>query len=195
MKLFIPLSALVLLGLYTPNLFADPVLTINAGVVGGVLVETPIVGGDTWVYTDVTSQALGADGNPLGSFADADLLTVTFTDIAGVALLNVTDVCANVSLFVPVNPCAGFAFSDTGLGDPFLISGVGDLANLDLAAAVDVNVGALGTDVAGLAVGNGAAEIGFNNPPPSVTPEPSALTLFGTGILGLAGVMKKRFCA
>jgi hypothetical protein len=194
MKLSLPLSVLVLLGLFAPNLYADPVLTINAGTAVGALVETPIVGGDLWVFTDTSAVVLGADGNTLGSFFDNDVITATFTDIAGVALLNVTDVCANASVLVPVNPCAGFAFSDTALGTPFLINGTGDLANLDLAAGVDVNVGVLGLNLVGASIGSGAAQIGFNNPAPSVTPEPSALTLFGTGLLGLAGVMKKKFC-
>lgn len=191
MKLFLPLSVLVLLGLFVPNLHADPVLTINAAAGLGTLTETTLGGVDTWTFVDNSDTVLG-----LGlAQVDTDLLTVVFSDIGGIALLNVTDACVNVGVLEPANPCAGFAFSDTALGAPFLIAGTGDLANLDLAAAVDVNVAALGLDVAGLSIGNGTAQIGFNNPPPSVTPEPSALTLFGTGLLGLAGVMKKKFCA
>jgi hypothetical protein len=192
MKLFLPLSVLVLLGLFTPNLFADPVLTINTGVVGGLLVETPIAGGETWVYTDDT-VAVGV--LPPFVLTDNDVITATFTDIAGVALFNVTDICLNAGVLAPANPCAGFAFSDTGLGVPVLLSSSGILAGLDLATAIDVNAGVLGLEVGGLSIGSGSAEIGFNNPPPSVTPEPPALTLFGTGLLGLAGVMKKKFCA
>jgi hypothetical protein len=191
MKLFIPLSVLVLIGIFTPNLLADPVLTINSGVTGGVLVETPVLDGEEWVYTDVTSTTSVL---PPSEQLDSDLLTVTFTDVAGVALLNVTDVCANVGVLTAPNPCAGFAFSDTGLGDPYLISGSGDLANLDLALGADINVSALGADIAGVEIGNGSAQIGFGNPP-SVTPEPPALTLLGTGLLGLAGVVKKRIFA
>ena len=186
MKLFLPLSALVLLGIFTPNLFADPVLTINGGVAGGVLVETPIAGGETWVYTDDT---VDASIFPPFVLTDNDVLTATFTDIAGVSLLNVTDVCANVGVLAPANPCAGFAFSDTSLGVPYLISATGDLA-----AAVNLNAGALGIDLAGLSIGSGTASIGFGNPP-SVTPEPSALTLLGTGLLGLAGAVKRKFYA
>jgi hypothetical protein len=193
MKLSLSLFALVLLGLLTPNLFADPVLTINAGVAAGTLTETSIGGVDTWTYVDDSTTILG-----LGlTQTDNDVLTVVFSDLAGVPLLSVTDACLNVAVLEPVNPCAGFAFSDTALGTPYLLPGAtGDLANLNLDLGLDVDVSTLGgLNILGAEVGNGTASIGFNNPPPSVTPEPSALTLFGTGLLGVAGVLKRRFCA
>jgi hypothetical protein len=192
MKLSLTLVALVLFGLFTPKMFADPLLTINTSVLGGVLVETPIAGGESWVYTDDTVN-VGPLLNPYVQ-TDSDVLTATFTDIAGVALLNVTDVCADTGVLIAANPCAGFSFSDTALGAPYLISGTGDLANLDLALGADIDVSALGLDVAGAQIGNGSAQIGFGNPP-SVTPEPPALTLLGTGLLGLAGLVKRKFYA
>ncbi len=192
MKLFLPPSVLVLIGIFTPNLFADPVVTLNAGVGAGAFVETGVGGVDTWTYLDDSTTLLN---NGLGSQTDNDLLVVAFSDVGGIPLLNVTDACLNVSVLEPVNPCAGFAFSDTSLGTPYQISGSGDLANLDLGVGADINVSALGADVLGAEIGNGAAQIGFNNPPPSPTPEPPALTLLGTGLVGLAGAVKRKFYA
>jgi ethanolamine ammonia-lyase large subunit len=189
MKLFLPLSVLVL-GLFATNAHADPVLTINAAAGLGTLTETIVGGVDTFSFVD-DSTVVGVGPLHLGTQTDNDALTAVFSDVGGIAILNVTDVCANAALLAPVNPCAGFAFSDTALGIPEILSATGNLA-----AAADVNVGLLGIDLAGVSLGNGTEEIGFNNPPPSsITPEPSALTLFGTGLLGLAGVMKKKFCA
>lgn len=36
-------------------------------------------------------------------------------------------------------------------------------------------------------------DLGPSTPPSSVTPEPSSIALLGTGLLGMAGVMKRRF--
>ena len=189
MKLFLPLSLLVLLGIFAPNLYADPVLTVNAGVAGGALVETPIAGGETWVYTD---DSVVASLDPLYATTDNNVFTATFTDIAGVSLLNVNDLCVNVGVSVPAKPCSlGFTFTDASLGTPFLESSASLLGIL----GVDLNANAVGLEVGGASIGGGSAEIGFNNPPPSVTPEPPALTLLGTGLLGLAGVVKRRFYA
>jgi hypothetical protein len=59
MKLFIPLSVLVLLGLVAPNLHADPVLTINAAAGLGTLTETTLGGVDTWTFVDNSDTLLG----------------------------------------------------------------------------------------------------------------------------------------
>jgi hypothetical protein len=187
LKLTFSLFALVLSGIFlTPNLYADPLLTITNAIKGGVLVETPIAGGEQWVYNADEATLLGE-----GLFqGETETLTATFLDVLGVDVLNVTDVCADVAVFAPVLPCAGFAFSDTSVGVPNVVSATGNLAT-----HLDVNVNAGDIDLAGVSIGGGSAKIDIINPnPAAVTPEPNGLTLLGTGLLGMAGVMKKKFC-
>ena len=188
MKLLCSLAVLVFLGMVAPCSYADPVLAINSQAVAGALVETPVAGGETWVYTD---DSAGASILPTYAFTDNNVFTATFTDIGGVALLNVNDVCANVAVGIAANSCGlGFTFTDASLGTPFLESSASLLGTL----AVDANATAVGLEVGGASVGGGSAEIGFN-PSPSPTPEPSSLTLLGTGLLGMAGVIRKKLLA
>ena len=190
MKLLIATLALLSLTVFAPNMYADPVLTVNAGVTGGVLVETPIAGGVQWVYTDTNVNVFSLA--PPSATVDNNVFTATFTDIAGVALLNVNDVCANVGVLHAANPCSlEFAFSDTDLGDPFLLSNVNLLGLL----SANVNAGVLDIEVGGASIGGGSAEFGFGAPPPAATPEPGTLSLLGTGLLGVAGALRRKFRA
>jgi hypothetical protein len=190
MKLPSALLVFVSLGLFVPSLHADPTLTVNAGVAGGALVETPILGGETWVYTDTAINVFSV--LPPISTIDNNVFTATFTDIAGQALLNVNDLCANVGVLTAANPCSlGFTFTDASLGTPFLDSNAALLGIL----GADVNANAIGLEVGGASIGGGQAQFGFGNPTPSPTPEPSTLTLLGTGLLGMAGVVRKKLAA
>ena len=187
MKLLAALFAFASLALIAPNMYADPVLSANAGVTGGTLVETPIVGGFTWVYTDTNVNLFSII--PPSATLDNNVFTATFTDIAGVALLNVNDVCANVGVLHAANPCSlAFSFTDTDLGAPFLISDVNLLGLL----SADINADVIGIEVGGASIGGGSAQFGFGQPP-AATPEPGSLALLGTGVLGLAGVVRRRF--
>ena len=187
MKLIATLFAFASLALFTPHSYADPVLTVTSGVTGGTFVETPIAGGFQWVYTD-TQGALYSFIPPAFTL-DNNVFTATFTDIAGVALLNVNDVCANVGIFHAANPCSlGFSFTDTDLGAPVLMSNVSLLGLL----SADVNASALNIEVGGASIGGGSAQFGFGQPP-AATPEPGGLSLLGTGVLGVAGVLRRRF--
>jgi hypothetical protein len=186
MKLLCSMAVLVLLGMVAPNMYADPVLTLNSSAVAGTFVETPIAGGDTWVYTDTSA---GGSFVPPYAYADNNVFTATFTDIAGVALLNINDLCANAAIGIPANSCAlGFTFTDASLGTPFLKSNADALGILGITIDADV----VGIN-AGASVGGGSAQIGFAAPSP--TPEPNTLTLLGTGLLGMAGVMRKKLFA
>jgi len=101
----------------------------------------------------------------------------------------VNDVCANVGVLHAANPCSlAFSFTDTDLGAPFLISDVNLLGLL----SADINADVIGIEVGGASIGGGSAQFGFGQPP-AATPEPGSLALLGTGVLGLAGVVRRRF--
>lgn len=188
MKLLVASLVLAGMAVVTPKLHADPVLTVNGGVVGATFVETPIVNGFQWVYTDNTA---GLSLDPPFAYSDNNVFTATFTDVAGVKLLNVNDVCANLGVLIPAPSCAvGFTFTDVGVGTPFLISNASLLGVFSFNASVDT----LGVTVADVSVGGGSAQFGFGQPP-AATPEPGSLGLLGTGVLGVAGVVRRRILA
>jgi hypothetical protein len=47
--------------------------------------------------------------------------------------------------------------------------------------------------VGGTTDAGGYATVTYDYNPPSGTPEPGTLTLFGTGLLGLAGLVRRKF--
>jgi PEP-CTERM motif len=177
--------ALVTLTLFTINLHADPIVTLNTGVVSDTLIETPILGGEQFAFVDITTDVLQTT---------IQTFTATYTDILGVSLLNVTDICAQVNILVPADPCQALAFSytDASLGTASLIGALGAVG-VDLNGNVaDINFGA--------SIGGGSAEIGFGNPPPnggspSPVPEPGSLSLMATGLLGAAGAIRRKCAA
>ncbi|MDQ2832508.1 MAG: PEP-CTERM sorting domain-containing protein [Acidobacteriota bacterium] len=181
MKFLASFLALVLLTSASVNLHADPIVSLDANAQAVTLVQTPVLGGEAYVYTNIYSDIFNTT---LQTF------TATFTDLLGVKLLNVTDVCAQVNIVFAAKPCQALAFSytDASLGNATLLSALG---------TVGVN---LTGDVAGLdfgaSIGGGSAEIGFpGGPGASPVPEPGTLSLMATGLLSAAGVVRKRFTA
>ena len=164
MKLLLAITAVLTLGVVVPNLYADPILTVNTGATLGALVETPVIGGESWTYTDSVTQA---SLNPIGLQEADQTFTATYTDIAGVSLLNVTDICADVDVNLAPIACPGLAFTFTnlGLGTPVLLSDASLLGVLGL----NLNADAIGVTV-DASIGGGSAQIGFNDPPPAATP-------------------------
>ncbi len=188
MKSLAAFLALVSLCAAAPALHADPItatLDVGPTSTAAVLVETPIPGGETFLYTHLYTDIFNTT---LQTF------TATYTDLLGVSLLNVTDVCAQVNIVFAAKPCQALAFSftDVGLGDAFQIAALGAVG-LDLTGNVaDINFGA--------SIGGGSAELGFggggnggggNSP----VPEPGTLSLMATGLLSAAGVLRKRCMA
>jgi len=191
MKSFLLSLVLVVLALtLNPVAHADVIsATLNTGLVADALVETPILNGDQFVYTNTTLGLL-SNGSLLNS--STSVFTATYVDVTGLlGVLNVTDVCTDLTIIGPAVPCQAFAFSFTDVTLPIATV----IANID--ASVNVNVGVAGLDIAGVSVGTASGQIDFTGPPPpnSVTPEPSSLCLMATGLLTAAGAVRRRFMA
>jgi hypothetical protein len=193
MKLFLALFALVSLGVYAPSMHADD-LTLNLTALGGTTVNVPSVAnanGDVFTY-DAASVPAFHDGTLIGLYNLN--FTATYVD-AGSSLpagdasaLIVTESCVDVTVsFRPEhNPCTGLSFAYTN-ADAGNILGVTGAVNI----GADVNADTIVAD-AGLGIGAGTETIGFGAPP-SATPEPGTLSLMGTGLLGIAGVVRRKF--
>ena len=195
MKSFAAFSALVSLSFATAALHADPItatLGVGSHSTAVVLIETAIPGGETFAYTDNTVNLLSRF--PPSLQVTDQTFEATYTDIAGVSLLNVTDVCAHADVNAASAPCQALAFSftDASLGNAVKIAALGTVGVNLSGNVADINFGA--------SIGGGSAEIGFpgggdggggNSP----VPEPGTLSLMATGLLSAAGIVRKRYLA
>lgn len=194
MKLLLAVFALISFGVFAPNSYADD-LTLNLGAVGGGLVDLgPVAAGAGAVTYDQLNMPILQGNTVLGlynlNFTAAYVDVGTFP--ANVASeLVVTESCAAAALTIPPsfnNPCTGLSFVYTNTN----VGGIVDVLG-DVNIGADVNADVLAADV-GLGIGSGTETIGFGNPP-APTPEPGSLGLLGTGILGVAGVVRRKFRA
>ena len=180
------LSALVMLSLsLTPAVRADAITAaINVSTPGGIaigtLVYTDVLGVQQYVYTDTATDVFNTRNTEF---------TATFADLLGVETLTVTDTCIQVNILGPAIPCQelAFAFEDLSLGDANLLSTFGAASTMVDGQIAEVAFGA--------SVGSSGATFDYDPPPPppmGATPEPGSLALAATGLLGVAGVVRRR---
>jgi hypothetical protein len=104
--------ALSAFALATPALHADDIsASLTTGLGTDTLIETPILNGEQFTYTNETLGLLTTE-NVLNS--STSTFIATYTDVSpSLAILNVDDICVNVTVAGPVVPCQAFAFSPT----------------------------------------------------------------------------------
>lgn len=193
MKVVTAFLALVAFLFATASLHAD---TVSLTIDGNTIVGTPIANGYNFTYLNTTLGLL-QDGNLLNS--STSLFTATYVDALGtLGVFNFTDVCTKVTVIGPEVPCQSLAvsFTDLSLGDATVAAAVA--ANINVGVGVG-NIGINGLDlgtlnIAGLSVAGASGQINFSSPP-SAVPEPASLSLMATGLLGAAGVIRRRFTA
>jgi CO dehydrogenase/acetyl-CoA synthase delta subunit len=191
MKLLLALFALVSFGLFVPNMYADGLdLTIGGQV--HTVVATPVAGGEEFLFTATNLGVLTA-GDVVSLYNinfDATLLDVGGPQ--GIKSLTVAETCATVYLgFNPIS-CSqdvSFLYTNDQLGNL-----LGVVGQLNIGADINADAGIID---AGLDIGGGNAVFTYSNPPapPAAAPEPGTLSLMGTGLLGVAGVIRRKFRA
>jgi hypothetical protein len=186
-------------GPYAGDTLNDMVITLFGN--GSVIFTAELVnnGGDPGgsltinsLTTNVTLTATGASApvnlNLTGTYTPGSPIVITVPGLAGLVTTPSTTIpLGSVSSGVITNPTDLANFTGTGL-ESFLLSGLapvtynGSVSDGYLAATG-------GTTLAGAAA---TVKYDYSSPQTGV-PEPGTLGLLGTGLLGLAGMLRNRF--
>lgn len=193
MKSFLACFALALLASTIPSAHADTIsdgltLTINGAAVVGVYNPTL----HELVFTDVLTDTSVLHHNLLSTTVST--ITATYTDVSGVlGNLSIVDACVSTTLLGSSNaPCSDVALiaTETGIGPLHSDLGTLLLVGADISLGFD-HFAPLATVDIGSATGN----LQFSAPSPSPVPEPGSLSLMATGLLGAAGILRRKFSA
>jgi hypothetical protein len=188
MKSFAAFLALVTLALLPAALHADSIsATVTTSSGTAVIHGTSILNGEVFDYTHLSTDLFSTS---------LETFTATYTDIDGLGLLTVTEACVAVNvLFHHAAPCQSFAFSftDVTLGNISLGTFLG------LGASINGDIAKVNFDGS---IGAGSGSFNFSDPksqtpPPnnSPVPEPGSLTLMATGLIGAAGVLRRKLAS
>ena len=171
--------------IFTPAAHADNleiglnVSTTSGGVLLLVPAEIDLPGVQEFLYSETITDVLNTRTTDFSA---------TFIDLLGIETVTVIDVCTQITIAGPATPCQGlaFAFEDLSIGTlPHLVLALGSASTL-----IDGNIGEIDFDAS---LGGGSAVFNFPPVPPvAPTPEPASLSLAATGLLGVAGMVRRK---